>query len=228
MPAPVPVTLSWFVPASVPVPVPVRNHAVPTEPTALIQSLCSSLKALRKGRCLLLPIKKINNISVEVSLTKENKNMYILNIGPLYFNVAEDSLYESIYDRLNDDLTKAFNEDEFIQYIVKDTLSALKKIKIDKLNGVFTTDPPTPKDQQMDDMWANFCQEFKEEEHIDLTINECCVCFTMTKTLTNCGHTVCLECISRLRTEAHADDETMRNVNHISCPMCRQRIAHLL
>jgi len=197
---------------------------VPTQPTTLIHSLCLTLKTMRKGRCLSLPIKKLNNISVEVSIAKENKNMYILNIMPLYFNVADDSLYESIYDRMRDDRTNAFNEDEFIQFILKDILSALKKIKIDKLNGLFTTDPPSPQDQKLHDMWASFCQEFKEEEHMELTMNECCVCFTMTKTTTNCGHSVCLECISKLRTDSHTDDHLM----HINCPMCRQQITHLI
>jgi hypothetical protein len=209
--------------------IPRRNHSVPTPmPASLVQSLCASLKGLRKGRCILLPIKKICNVNSEVSIAKENKNTYIFNIGPTQFSVAEDSLYETIYNRQDDDETRNFSEDEFIEHVVKNTLTELKKIKIDKLNGLFITEEQTLNAQKVDEMWSEFCQEFKDDEHLELMIKECCVCFTMTKTTTNCGHTVCLECISKLKTEKLADDTAMRNVNHIGCPMCRQRILCLL
>lgn len=204
-----------------------RDHSMPTPmPVSLVQSLCASLKGLRKGRCILLPIKKICNVKSEVSIAKENKNTYIFNIGPTQFNVADDSLYETIYNRQEDNETRNFSEDEFIEHVVKNTLTELKKIKIDKLNGLFITEEQTLNAQKVDDMWSEFCQEFKDDEHIELIIKECCVCFTMTKTTTNCGHTVCLECISKLKTEHVADDAAMRN--HIGCPMCRQRILCLL
>jgi hypothetical protein len=215
----------------VPVPVPtdrwgVDDHHAPTSPTMLVKSLCASLKYLRKGTCLLFPIKKINNISVEVSITKENRSIYTFNIAPIDFSVEEDSLYETIYDRIGDHATRELNEDEFIEYIIENVLATLKKIKIDKLNGQFSTTQQSPKFQKIDEMWTTFCQEFKEDEHLALSINECCVCFTATKTTTNCGHTVCLECISKLRTEPVADDQT-RHLKYISCPMCRQRIQSL-
>jgi hypothetical protein len=189
-------------------------------PMTLVQSLCSSLKELRKGKYLMLPIRKILNINVEVTIHKENKNIYILNIGPTDFSVDDDSLYEVIYKREGTPLS----EDEFIEYTVQNTLSVLKKIKIDKLNGKFTT---TLKSTKTDALWTAFCQEFKDEENIVLSLNECCVCFTITKTTTNCEHSVCLDCISKLRTEAVADDELMRNVKKKNCPMCRQRILFL-
>jgi hypothetical protein len=202
------------------------DHSVPTEPSGLIRSLCANLKEMRKGRCLLLPIKKINNISVEVSITKEHKSNYVLNIGPTEFTVAEDSLYEVIFD--NRIAGNIMEEDKFIDYVVNVSLANLKKLKIDKMNGCLTTTQPSPKFQKMDEMWAEFCQEFKDEENLELTINECCVCFTMTKTTTNCGHTVCLECIAKLKTDDVMDEHMMRNVKHISCPMCRQRVLFLL
>jgi hypothetical protein len=211
------------------VPIARRDHSIPTPlPDSLIQSLCASLKELRRGRCLLLPVKKICNVNSEVSIAKENKNTYIFNIGPTQFSVAEDSLYETIYNRQDDDETRNFSEDEFIEHVVKNTLTDLKKIKIDNLNGQFITTEQTPKAQKLDEMWSEFCQEFKDDEHIEMIIKECCVCFTMTKTTTNCGHTVCLECISKLKTEPVSDDATMRSANHIGCPMCRQRILCLL
>jgi hypothetical protein len=126
---------------------------------------------------------------------------------------------------MGEERTCELTEDEFIEYIVQKTLLALKSIKIDKLNGKFTTTTPTPQDMKTNAMWTAFCQEFKDDEHMGLSMNECCVCFTLTKTTTNCEHAVCLECISKLRTEAVNDEQS--NIKQKSCPLCRQRILFL-
>jgi len=186
-------------------------------PISLMQTLSAYLKEMRKGKYLIIPIKKICNINAEVTIHKETRNSYILNIRPMDFSVDDDSLYEVNYSR---DGT-ALSENEFIEYIVLYALTALKTIKIDKLNGKFTTSAPSPQAVKTDTMWMAFCQEFKDEEHMVLSLNECCVCFTVTKTTTNCDHTVCLECISKLRSES---DE---HSNHKKCPMCRQDILFL-
>jgi len=189
-------------------------------PISLVQTLCSYLKEMRKGKYLIIPIKKICNINAEVTIHKESRNSYILNIGPMDFSVDDDSLYEVNYTR---DGT-ALSENDFIEYIVQNTLTALKTIKIDKLNGKFTTSALSPQAMKTDALWTAFCQEFKDEENMVLSLNECCVCFTVTKTTTNCDHSVCLDCISKLRTEAIAGEH---NSNQKICPMCRQRILFL-
>jgi len=214
----------------VPEPVPTDQWGVEDQraPTALVQSLCSSLKNLRHGGpSLLFPIKKINNISVEVSITKENRSIFTFHIAPTDFSVKEDTLYETVYDRIGDPATREFNENEYHQYIIENVLASLKNVKIDKLNGIFSTTRPSTKFQKINKMWTDFCQEFKAYEHMVLSINECCVCFTATKTTTNCGHTVCLECISKLRSEPITNVVVMRSGNLISCPMCRQQIISL-
>jgi hypothetical protein len=221
----VPVIEDQVVPA-VPVPaapVPaLEDQVVPIAPApiSLVQTLCTYLKEMRKGKYLIIPIKKICNINAEVTIHKESRNSYILNIGPMDFSVDDDSLYENHYTR---DGT-ALSENDFIEYIVQNTLAALKTIKIDKLNGKFTTTAPSPQAVKTDAMWTAFCQEFKDEENMVLSLNECCVCFTVTKTTTNCEHSVCLDCISKLRTEAVAGEH---NSNQKICPLCRQRILFL-
>jgi hypothetical protein len=223
-----------IVPDIVPDMVPV--HIVPAavvppvvaEPSAsLVQSLYLRVKELRKEKSLMFPIKKIHNIGIEVTIYRGKKNMYILNIQATEFSIHDNSLYETIYD-YGDDATNKMTPEQFIQYIVRDTLMVLKTIKIDKLNGVFTTTEVCAKAAQLNETWVEFCQEYKDTENIVLSINECCVCFTATKTTTNCGHAVCLECISKLRIDQVADDELMRNINQRSCPMCRQRILFLI
>jgi len=204
------------------------DHRMPTEPSGLIHSLCASLKDMRKERSLILPIKKISNISIEVSIRKQTKTRYIFGIEPTEFNIVDDNqLYTLFYD--NSPGVVMEEEDKFIERVVKHILLSLKKIKIDKLNGQFTTDEPTRKEKKIDDMWAEFCQEYKDDEHLEMAIKECCVCFTMTKTITNCGHTVCLECISKLKlVDFVTEDNDRHNTKSIGCPMCRQRIVSIL
>jgi hypothetical protein len=198
-----------------------EDQVVPVapEPISLVQTLCAYLKDMRKGKYLIIPIKKICNINAEVTIHKESRNSYILNIGPTDFSVDDDSLYEVNYTR-----DTGLSETDFIDYIVQNTLAALKTIKIDKLNGKFTTSAPSPEALKTDALWTAFCQEFKDEENMVLSLNECCVCFTVTKTTTNCEHSVCLDCISKLRTEPVAGEH---NSNQKICPMCRQRILFL-
>lgn len=206
----------------------VDNRILPEPSAGLIQSLFTSFKEMRKERSLILPIKKISNIGVEVSIRKQTKAKYIFSIEPTDFSVLDDNaLYVAIYDNNNSEIV--MEEDKFIERVVHSILLSLKKIKIDKLNGQLTIDEPSRKGKKIDDMWAEFCQEYKDDEHLEMSIKECCVCFTMTRTTTNCGHTVCLECISKLKpVEVVAEENVMRNVKCIGCPMCRQRIVSIL
>jgi len=172
-----------------------------------------------------MPVKKIKNIGVEVSIIKEKKSIYVLDIIPTEFRVEDDSLYEAVYNR--QEIEQVFaSEEEFIRYVVEKVLKTLREVKIDKLNGKFVIADPLPHVLKTDMMMEEFCKEFKDDETIELAMNECCVCYVLTKTKTNCGHSLCLECISKLKTELHTID-MMRNVNHIGCPMCRQRITSL-
>jgi hypothetical protein len=195
-----------------------ENLPLEDEPIALINSLVGRLKNLRNKQQLLLPIKKVKNINVEVTITKTNKKFYEMTIIPLEFRVEENALLEESVDRMPMDNT----EEDFIYRTVRRMLYILKNIKIDKYNGRFVAFQSHEQLAKRALLWTNFYQEFKEDENIVLTINECCVCFTLTETTTSCDHAVCLECISRLRTETEDDND-----DHKNCPMCRQRIYFL-
>lgn len=208
----------------------VPDHTVPMPLTGLVQSFSSTLN-LWSWRNLVLPIKKINNIGVEVSICRTGRCQYTLNIRPTEFKVDGESLYKIIYDKLDDSANvyksydRSMSDEVFIQHIVEDMLTNLKKIKIDKFNGNFVKERKSVYEKKQEVIFTEFCQEFKDDENMVLSLNECCVCFTVTKTTTNCGHAVCLECISKLQPEVIADDGFMHH--HISCPMCRQRILAL-
>jgi len=49
--------------------------------------------------------------------------------------------------------------------------------------------------------------------------DECCVCYDKTTVKTKCNHTLCLECISKMKKFI---PQTSRN--YINCPMCKQKV----
>jgi hypothetical protein len=199
----------------------VEQPADALPPSSLIKSLCASLKELRKGRSIALPIKKIRNISVYVSIHKSSRTEYKFAIQPNDFSVDEDQIFQTV----NKTRPKVLIEDEdnFIEHVVRNSLLSLKKLKFDNLMGAFYIEEPSQERQKMFDLEAEFCQAFKDDEHMEMDSKECCVCFTMTQSRTNCDHSVCLECISKLKPVEIAD-----GAKHIGCPMCRQRITSLL
>ena len=192
------------------------------QPTGLVKSLCATLKEMKKGKDISLPIKKIKNIGAKISIFKQSKTGYIFNIAPTEFEVEDDSIFRCNYQR---NVTLNEPESDFILRVVKDILITLKTVQINKLYGTLMTTTPVPQTMKMDALWIDFCEEFKDDENLVMALNECCVCFTMTKTTTNCGHTVCLECISKIKTETEVEDYIIEDYKN--CPMCRQRIVCL-
>jgi hypothetical protein len=166
-----------------------------------------------------MPIKKIKNIGVIVTITKEGK-YYTFSINPTEFDIQDEVLYADHYNQLGDN-PKFASDDDFTRYVVEEVLKTLRELTIDKLNGYFVTPKncPMPDLVKMDAMWEEFCQEFKDDETFELEMNECCVCFSLTKTKTNCGHPVCLECVSKIQRDPN---EYRKN-----CPLCRQLIRRL-
>lgn len=199
-------------------------------PLSLINAFIENLKELKTRDYLTLPIKKIKGLGVSVIVQKRNKGQYALDIDATEFDINDGTsplLLRIIYNR-----EKALfpSEENFMHHVIENVLHALKNIEIDKINGKFITQAPPIHPTKMDTLWYEFFQEFKEDESIQLELNECCVCFTLTKTSTNCRHAVCLECIGNLNTEQEEpdDDNGYMYSDYKNCPMCRQRIMCLM
>jgi hypothetical protein len=204
---PVPATLvpSTLVPLTGPEPL------YPEFVVDLIDSLYSRMNKMRNSHPMLLPIQKIKNINVEVGIIKINENIYEFIINSTEFKI-EGSLLKIILERAPTDVSTEF----FLRRILHHVLKVLKNINIDNLHGRFVAfQTPTQLSNQAS-QWVDFYQEFKDDKNIVLKINECCVCFMLTETITNCGHAICLECISILKKNV--------NINYKCCPMCRQQI----
>jgi hypothetical protein len=189
---------------------------------ALAVSLCTTMENMRIGRGVYLPVKSIKNIDVSVEIIRTSEYIYMLKISPIDFTVYGDEglLFDRRYDR------REREADQFILYMVNDILSSLKILKIDKVNGEFSIYERNPQNK-LDLLFTAFVAEFKHQEDMVLGLNECCVCYTTTKTLTNCKHALCLECISKLPTEPHVDPEDNIRTSKRNCPLCRQHIKRL-
>jgi len=93
---------------------------------------------------------------------------------------------------------------------IHDLLTDANTLVYDKFNSSF---------KQPDDVIDfSFLSEFKNLKWLD----ECCVCHEQTNFKTCCNHTVCIECMSKIKPARDED----RECNMIMCPLCREPIAH--
>ena len=58
-------------------------------------------------------------------------------------------------------------------------------------------------------------------------MNECCVCYQETNTITNCGHYVCVDCMSNLKMDI-IEEEFIIFIKGKKCPLCRLYIMCLM
>jgi hypothetical protein len=191
-------------------------------PSPLINSIVLRLKAMRNRVPIVLPIKTIHTLEVKVSINRLNKKVYELSINTLEFDTHLNKVLEKRFERLPADT----NEESFLSRMVAEILRDIKNIKIDKLNGMFVTGLTAEQLAESYIEWADFYQEFKDDVMIGLSLEECCVCFTLTKTKSNCcRHAVCLECVSKLINNGPPREDG--ELGYRICPMCRQGIDYL-
>ena len=57
-------------------------------------------------------------------------------------------------------------------------------------------------------------------------MDECCICYQETKVITNCGHFICVECITELKTDK-TEEEFLIRIKGKKCPVCRLYILYL-
>jgi hypothetical protein len=66
--------------------------------------------------------------------------------------------------------------------------------------------------EKMDNLFKNFdCDNIKKSP-----LGECCVCYNRTNTKTDCKHSLCYRCWSKMLFDKDDDEE------YVKCPMCRQ------
>jgi len=158
----------------------------------------------RETEEIILPIETINElpVTVKISITPNLYN-YLFFIDVECHEIMTEE-YEEVPLKL---LTKFFYEiaivnpvfevDEFLNYFK----GIINGLKFDKINGSIN-------DEEQQDM--KFFQEIITNPNISFaTTEQCSVCMEETKTKTNCDHTLCLICWSKIKGEKR-------------CPICRE------
>jgi len=174
-----------------------------------------------------LDINEICGISVDVELVRNHNGLSIL-ISP--FNVwvydkkklivvhtiivKNPILYRKTYFKKSDNVNTCqskYTLDDFNR-VLEEIDNDIVNMKFNKLEGVFYTSdnlhpmmaPPVRSIEE------NINQLGCDHEHPE----ECCVCLDMTKTITPCGHKLCVMCWDKIK----------KNGQELPCPMCRANL----
>lgn len=203
------------------------------EPFTLYDSILNeynldTIKKYKDKNCkkwiLEIPIKKINDVSVIISIFGNHDSLSLM--------IQTDKIWKYIEKKLinNDNVIVILHHILYRKTYIKDTITfelesyrdALLKMiddirimKFNKLDGVFyTPDNLHPKDSNfVIDKSENDIILFSDEENPE----ECSVCLDLTKITTPCGHKLCILCWDNLR-----------NIkNSLPCPICRNNLRQI-
>tara|TARA_R110000868_G_scaffold396556_1_gene668792 strand:+ start:30 stop:578 length:549 start_codon:yes stop_codon:yes gene_type:complete len=160
------------------------------------------------GHIYILPIDELDGINVRVELRHwtyldDNKNkVFKYNLRIYLQDFYSDEDYDNSYELHN---SMAFHS---VAEVWRYTVIFLENCFVDKKGGELVS--KRPENNILDEM----IEIFSKNQRLKLTYDECSVCkdgFTSTKT--NCGHCVCIVCLSKLkRDEDH----------YVQCPCCRE------
>ena len=181
-----------------------------------------------------LPIKKIHGISVDVSLNlicdtypkREEKDWtYRWGIeveSSIYINTYNGERYE-FYRNFQDPEKFKFKRNDIkgLTESMIEMINSVKLLRLNKMNGKFQKkDELNPRDILYEEVYKLL--KDPDEEQMELDIQECSVCYTLTDTKTDCDHSVCWACIEKLPNHEDGDDH-----NNASCPMCRSCVTEI-
>jgi hypothetical protein len=168
-----------------------------------------------------LPIKKIDGISVCASMVLRKYSakycwkLEIFSANLLNSDVGADGEDCIMFYKHTTD--KDFSEKEIdkLSQEFTDIVLIIKKLKFNMLSGTLCD---SPKEKSIDqEVYAMLFGD--DTKHIEFSIDKCCVCYTETMTKTDCGHSLCWGCISKIDLEKDDAD-----IPIIKCPMCRNEV----
>ena len=63
--------------------------------------------------------------------------------------------------------------------------------------------------------------------YIIVVMNQCCICYQLSNSITNCGHYICLSCVSYLKIDS-IEDLDIIFIKGYKCPLCREYIMYFI
>ena len=170
-----------------------------------------------------LPIKMFDTFEVTITIHKKVNNPKDVPPFVDFFFIME---CDNIFDENGNpwELAKSYVYNVFgsnsavwfpsVSACFEGLTKMLENGKFNKIDGKFKM----PKES--DDLSAKVAKVFQGSrfKRVKMSIEDCCVCGDATRTRTECGHFVCLSCVSQLECD---DDDDERK-----CPMCRTKFNH--
>ena len=155
-----------------------------------------------------LPIRTLDGISVNVEIST-----YTIDKNTLYSIQVEHRNFMDCEEQGN---RRLFTESSFKS--IADALTFLADVflptfKIDIMRGRFICHNNIENDEAA--LLVEFSAAFENNERVGGSIQKCCVCYDMTRTRTDCNHTLCLRCADKIHFKCD-DDEC-----GFDCPLCR-------
>jgi len=162
-----------------------------------------------------LPIAMLDEINVCVELYRYNYSTHGTNPSPDEYGIKVDcsDLYEGSGDD-DSNQRRLHTKTDF-----KTIMDALKyfmeefipNFKLDNLNGRFVTKDTAKRENLL----IEFCGLFSANERVKPQYERCVVCYDLTRTKTECDHTLCLRCANKMDFEEDEDGHGFK------CPLCR-------
>jgi len=156
------------------------------------------------------------NVSVTLTFIFSRKKEFLKNVS---LHIESRDIWVTIdgdYDALrlyNSAITTIESNNLVDQFTdcLNQVAAILQVINFDVMEGKFTLQTTAKK---------TFCEAFNiTNERVVCSLQECCVCYTKTKTKPECGHTLCIPCWAKIKdTPDDPDDDEFRSKK---CPICR-------
>jgi hypothetical protein len=180
----------------------------------------------------ILPIKQVDGVNVNVEVTcylRAFKSCCGPDVGQYIIiksfstiiqlnGVVDDDCEELILYRNNKQIDK--NDTTYFDAMQEHLVEFIKNLSVMKLNiyGKFELPDELFSQGDIETNWLDILKDIKNIKTNN--IDPCCVCYNLTHTKTDCGHTLCYRCWSNIK-----DADENENVDYRKpCPMCRECI----
>lgn len=180
----------------------------------------------------ILPIKQIDGVNVNVEVRcyihaylcgyGPEKGQYIIqkSFGTIITleDVVDDECDEIILYRKNKHIHK--DDKTYYDAMYEHLVEFIKNLSVMKLNMYGHFELPNELFSK-GDIEVNWLEILKDVNNVKTNnIEPCCVCYNLTHTKTDCGHTLCFRCWSNVKNTEETEEQNIIK----PCPMCRECI----
>jgi hypothetical protein len=183
---------------------------------------------ITKHQAIFLPIKKLDGVMVKIRLQidwaeyegKQDLKIVMVIDTPLKVNNDGDSHNINFFNHhckgvvVHKDIVGGWNC-EMMQLSIIGYFEMMGKLKYNKLLDKFVIPESSCIEKYHYEVWGGL-------DGVEMEGEICCVCHEITTSKTDCDHSLCLQCWSKLKKEDPPDpDEYMVGIKGHKCPICR-------